>query len=325
MRTNVLVDAIIRQTTVLIAQLTVHDGSRSPLTHLADEVFLSLSQELEDQGVTRTVVADMFGLALRSYQRRVNRLRQGAGGDRTLWQSVFEYIQEKGPVTRRDLSDRFRHDDNEAVAAVINDLVRTALVSRAGAGPLAVYAIASPEALRLLTRQGAEETATAMVWLDVSRNPGSWPTDIASRLGLEQQTVERAVEQLRTQGQVTSEANAPLEATAMVISLDAEQGFEAAVFDHFQAMANALAAKLRLRSRGESDPNVGGGTLSFEISEGHPLQTEVLGFLERTRSEGASLWERVEAHNAGSPLSEEDIRRVVFYFGQFVRGEEDDE
>ncbi len=324
MRTNVLVDAIIRQTTVLIAQLTVHDGSRSPLTHLADEVFLSLSQELEDQGVTRTVVADMFGLALRSYQRRVNRLRQGAGSDRTLWQTVFEYVQENGPVTRRDLSERFRHDDNEAVAAVINDLVRTAIVSRAGAGPHAVYAIASEEALRLLSRQGAEETATAIVWLDVSRHPGSLPTEVAGRLGLEEETVERAIEILREQGQLTSKAGAPLEATAMVISLDAEQGFEVAVFDHFQAVANALAAKLRLRSQGVNDPNVGGGTFSFEISETHPLADEVLGFLARTRKEASSLWDRAEAHNADNPLSEDDIRRVVFYFGQFMRAENDE-
>jgi len=324
MRTNVLVDGIIRQTTVLIAQLTVHDGSRSPLAHLADEVFLSLSKELEEQGVTRTVVADMFGLALRSHQRRVNRLRKGANSDRTLWQAVFEHIQGKGPVTRQDISSRFRNDDSEAVAAVVNDLVRTGLVSRAGSGSHAVYAIASPEALRLLTRQGAEETATAMVWLDVSRHPGSLPGEVAARLGMDAEMVELAISRLRDDGQLMSPPGAPLEAQAMVIALDEEQGFEVAVFDHFQAMANALAAKLRLRAHGQSDPYVGGGTFSYEIADGHPLATEVLGFLQRTRLEARSLWDRVEAQNKEEPLSEDSIRRAVFYFGQFVRGEEDE-
>lgn len=324
MRTNVLVDAIVRQTTVLIAQLTVHEGARSPLAHLVDDVFLSLSKELEEQGLTRTVVADMFGLALRSYQRRVNRLREGAGTGRTLWQSVFEYVQDKGPVTRREISTRFRHDDSEGVAAVLNDLVRTGLISRAGAGPQAVHSIASPEVLQLLTRQENVETLTAMVWLDLCRNPGAPPCDIAARLGLEQADVDLAVEHLRSQGQITSEAGAPLEATAMVIPLDAEHGFEAAIFDHFQAMATALAAKLQLRAKGKSDPHVGGGTFSFEIARRHPLEAEVLGFLERTRREASSLWDRVEQHNRKSPLKEEDIRRVVFYFGHFMKGDDDE-
>lgn len=163
-----------------------------------------------------------------------------------------------------------------------------------------------------------------MVWLDVSRHPGSMPNEVATRLGLEQETVDVAVKLLRSQGQLTSDESEPLEATAMVVSLDAEQGFEVAVFDHFQAMANALAAKLRLRELGKADPNVGGGTFSYEVAEGHPLAKDVLGFLERTRKEASSLWERVEAHNKVSPLAEDDIKRVVFYFGQFMRAEDDE-
>jgi hypothetical protein len=75
---KLLTDSIIRQTTVLIAQLATTAGIRAPLAHLADEVFLTLSEELEGQGVSRKVVADMFGMALRSYQRRVQRLRESA-------------------------------------------------------------------------------------------------------------------------------------------------------------------------------------------------------------------------------------------------------
>jgi hypothetical protein len=37
------------------------------------------------------------------------------------------------------------------------------------------------------------------------------------------------------------------------------------------------------------------------------------------------LWERVNATNKQHPLDEEQIKRVVFYFGQFVKGEEDEE
>ena len=66
MNVKLLVDAIMRQTTVLVAQLSTAAGVRAPLAHVADQVFLSLAREIEAQGVGKKVVADMFGMALRS-------------------------------------------------------------------------------------------------------------------------------------------------------------------------------------------------------------------------------------------------------------------
>lgn len=74
MESRHLIDAIVQQTTLLIAQLSTAAGIRAPLARLADQVFLELSRELEAQGVTRKVAADMFGLALRSYQKKIQRL-----------------------------------------------------------------------------------------------------------------------------------------------------------------------------------------------------------------------------------------------------------
>jgi hypothetical protein len=74
MDTRHLVDAIVRQTTVLIAQLSTAAGVRTPLAQVADQVFLELARELEGQGIGRKVAADMFGLALRSYQKKITRL-----------------------------------------------------------------------------------------------------------------------------------------------------------------------------------------------------------------------------------------------------------
>jgi hypothetical protein len=81
-----LIDGIVRQTTVLIAQLSTVSGIRAPLSRVADQVFLSLARELEAQGVGRKVAADMFGLALRSYQLKITRLAQSTSEpERTLW------------------------------------------------------------------------------------------------------------------------------------------------------------------------------------------------------------------------------------------------
>ena len=68
MDTRHLIEGIVQQTTVLIAQISTAAGLRAPLARVADQVFLELAREIEAQGVGRKVVADMFGLALRTYQ-----------------------------------------------------------------------------------------------------------------------------------------------------------------------------------------------------------------------------------------------------------------
>lgn len=45
MESRVLIDAIMRQTTLLIAQLATSTGIRAPLANLADQVFLELSAQ----------------------------------------------------------------------------------------------------------------------------------------------------------------------------------------------------------------------------------------------------------------------------------------
>jgi hypothetical protein len=42
--TRLLVDAIVQQTTVLIAQRSTRAGLRAPLAHIADQVFLELAK-----------------------------------------------------------------------------------------------------------------------------------------------------------------------------------------------------------------------------------------------------------------------------------------
>lgn len=325
MQTKLLIDSIIRQTTVLIAQLSATAGMRAPLARLADAVFLSLSKELEDQGVSRKVVADMFGLALRTYQRRIQRLEQSAtDADTTIWQAVLDYLQEEGQVSRKRVFDRFRNDDPEAIGAVLNDLVQTGLISKTGGAHSSVYAMTPEETRRTLARQGKEETATAMVWLDVCRHPGSLANEVAARINLEEDLVEQALARLKEEGQLTSDADGPLQAKPMVIDVGSEAGWEAAVFDHFQAVAAALTAKLRRgKTRSEAADTTGGTTLCFEIKDGHPLESEVLDLLSRMRRETDELWERVRAVNRQAPLSEDETKRVIFYFGQFVQDEEE--
>src|SRR5678809_383281 len=101
MNVQLLIDSIVRQTTVLIAQLATSGGLRAPLSHVANQVFLDLAAELERQGVSRKVSADMFGLALRGYQRRIQRLTESSTDrGRSLWEAVLDYVSAGNVRTR---------------------------------------------------------------------------------------------------------------------------------------------------------------------------------------------------------------------------------
>ena len=67
MNVQLLIDSVVQQVTVLIAQLATSGGARAPVAHIASQVFVDLAHELEAQGLSRKVSADMFGMALRAY------------------------------------------------------------------------------------------------------------------------------------------------------------------------------------------------------------------------------------------------------------------
>src|SRR5689334_11011156 len=135
MNAQVLIDGVVRQTTILIAQLATSGGVRAPLAHIANQVFLELTRELESQGVSKQVSADMFGLALRSYRRRIQRISESTTDrDRSLWEAMLDYLGKNGVVTRAQVLKRFHRDDAELVKSVLHDLCESGLVFRIGAG-----------------------------------------------------------------------------------------------------------------------------------------------------------------------------------------------
>ena len=116
MNPQILIDAIVRQTTLLIARISTVEGVRSPLGHVANEVFLGLVEELESQGVSKKVIADMFGMALRSYRQKVQRLTESVPArGLTLWTAVQRTIAERGSATRAELLSLFYSNEEASV------------------------------------------------------------------------------------------------------------------------------------------------------------------------------------------------------------------
>jgi hypothetical protein len=318
---KLLIDAIVRQTTVLIAQLSTAAGARSPLAHVADQVFFELSRELEAQGLGKRVVADMFGMLLRGYQKKVQRLAESASvRDKSLWQAVFEFIVQSQSITRSRVFERFAHDEEEAVASVLHDLSTSGLVFATGQGRATLYRAAS-EADRLALLDATDlESVVQMVWVSVFHNPGTNLGELTRLLNVDVGVVERALIALRTDDRVTGTPEwSELKAEELLVPVGSEVGWEAAVLDHYQAMASAIITKLRKRMlRAESTDAVGGATLRFELSKTHPYAEEVYALLPSTRHRANELWERVREYNERHPLDESEKIRACFYFGQSV-------
>lgn len=324
MNTKLLVDSIVRQTTVLIAQLCTAAGVRAPLAQIADQVFLGLSRELEAQGVGRKVAADMFGLALRSYQKKVQRLTESeTQRDKTLWEAILDYLREQGSVPRRRIFERFGLDDEAAVAAILNDLVSSGLAYSTGRGSSAVFGLTSALDQERMADEDLRATLPAMAWLVIYREGPLDAAALAERLGLGSTDLTLLLADLEREGRVQREpGTGRYRSSTMTIAIGDRAGWEAAVLDHFQGVAKAIAAKVRLGPQSELKALIGGATLSFDVHPAHPLEAEVYDLLRTVRTQVNELWERVAAHNRAHPIPDPDKIKVTFYLGQNVERSE---
>lgn len=323
---RLLIDSVVRQTTVLIAQIATSGGLRAPLAHVASQVFMDLTRELENQGVPTKVRADMFGMALRTYQRHTQQLSQSrTDRGRSLWEAVFAYLEENSVVTRDELFHRFRHDDEPSLRGVLRDLTDSGLVFASGSGQSSVYRIATPDELGKMKRSTDSASTEAFVWCAVYREKDPTLSRLSEVTGLAERAIERALDSLVKGGRierVESAGATTFRSHELVLGLEDPTGWEASVLDHYTALVKTIAQKLQVDQKATLADEVGGSTYHFDLFRGHPLEAEVLGELRRFRERMTSLRARVDAVNAKHPDPQERMR-VDAYYGQCVLEEGD--
>ena len=323
MNATLLVDAIVRQTVVLIATLATGAGQRPSLSHIADQVFAELVRALKEQGLSNKLVADMFGIALRTYHTRVAQLAESHSQQgRSLWEAVYGLIQAKGQVGRAAVLDSFQSDDPAMVRAVLRDLVGSGLVYKTGRGERTCYRAPSSNDPTELSRAGV--TLERMVLVALHRHGPASDSELRELLPVDDDGEwTRALSQLEADGLLVREGTGDAvryRCERCIIPFGDEVGWEAAVFDHYQAMVAALVTKLRLGTRraGLAD-QIGGSTFVFDLYDGHPMQSEVLGFLKAMRTHGLELRRRLDDHDDNHPRPvAAAAMRVVAYVGQTI-------
>jgi hypothetical protein len=328
MNVSVLIDSIVRQVTVLIAQLATAGGVRAPVAHIANQVFVQLARELQAQGVSRKVSADMFGMALRAYVRKLRRLDEAVSEPGvTLWQAVLDFIRGERLVPRRRVLERFARDDEQQLSSVLHDLTQSGLVFTSGSGEHVVYRAASEAELGELATLASNEGLEELSWVLVYREGPLTRAELSQRLARTEADVEPPLARLIADGRVRATESGRLEALDFVIPLGAAAGWEAAVFDHVQAVVQTIGQRLqRARNTDASAPDadsVGGSTYSFDLWPGHPLEAEVKGQLSALRVGLGELRLRVAAHNQAAGLPGQ-YQQVVTYVGQCLLDRESD-
>lgn len=325
-----LIDAVVRHTTAFIAQLSTSAGLRAPLAHIADQVFLELSREIEAQGVSRKVVASMFGMALRGYQRKVQRLEESSSfKGKTLWEAVVEQLHHHGPTLRAQMLRRFEADGEEHVAAVLRDLTDSGVVYMTGKGDAALYGLSSEQDRERILLETQGEKLRLAVWYTIHRKPQTFD-QVCVGMKTSRTETQAIVEELLADGLVTASetplsAQTKLESRRFLVPVGSAHGWEVAVFDHYRAVLDAIAAKLYLRARDSVLARyVGGTTLVFDVHDQHPMKDEVLGLLDRTRTDLNAVWSRVSEYNRTNPIDEASKRCVTFYFGQNVQATDEE-
>jgi DNA-binding transcriptional ArsR family regulator len=330
MNSRILIDAVVRQTMVLIAQLSTADGARSPLSHVADEVFMGLVRELESQGVGKKVIADMFGLALRSYQQKVQRLSESATRRGvTLWSAVHSFLGEQPTATRAEVLEHFRHDEELKVRSILSDLVESGLVCRSGRGQETRYRLATEEELEQLgtgaPNRDEDAAHAALVWLQVYRAGPLLLSRLAELLPLPQAALDAAIARLVKEERVRLEQRPDGQyctTDQCLIPVGEAAGWEAAVIDHHRAVLNALAAKLVSGKHvSAAADEVGGTTWSFDLWPGHPKEREVRALLRSLRQQVVPLWNEVAEYNREHRPAR--TYEVTLYCGQYLVAEDE--
>jgi hypothetical protein len=313
MTVQLLIDSIVRQVTVLIAQLATSGGLRAPLAHVANQVFVELAHELEAQGISRKVSADMFGMALRAYIRKLRRLGEGKTDQgKTLWQAVLEFIREQPMVTRARVLDRFRCDGDLEVSAIIHDLLDSGLIFSSGTGQQAVFRAANDQELTQISKIYAGQGFDDLVWVTVFRAGPITEADLAALLGGPAPGLPDAITRLVQLGHVERLASGLLRAQDFLIPLGTTVGWEAAVFDHIQAVVQTICQ--RLERDGDRDW-IGGSTYTFDVWPGHPLESTVKSQLAELRQRCGALRTQVSDYNAQHGL-EQQYEQITTYVGQ---------
>ena len=257
--------------------------------------------------------ADMFGMALRTYLRKIQRAKESSTDrGRSLWEAVLTFVTERSVVSRPAIGERFYRDDEIVLRGVLHDLTESGLVFVSGSGQDALYRAASSEDLgrRVQTDPtGMDELLWAVIYRD-----GPLARDaLVKRYNIDPGVIDQAIERLLAFDRIVRDEggeSAPYRAPEFFIPRGAEVGWEGALYDHFHAVVKNLCRWLREFDEG-APHTAHASTYTLDVWQGHPFEEQARALIGRYRDEVSALRARIEEYNAAHSVPESHAQ-VVF-------------
>ena len=100
-----------------------------------------------------------------------------------------------------------------------------------------------------------------------------------------------------------------------MLPLGSPVGWEAAVFDHVQAVVQTICQRLQGSASANPADSVGGSTFTYDVWPGHPLERAVKDQLAALRQQCGQLRQRVSDYNDEHGL-ESNYEQITAYVGQ---------
>lgn len=115
------------QTGRTIASTSLRGGMRRSVGWTADVMWQGLVDGFEQAGLSQKVAADMMGLTLRTYQRRVQSLQVSHHGGQTYWMLIYTRLK-RGEATRDTILGWFDSGLKRQIVSLLRDMLDTGWV-----------------------------------------------------------------------------------------------------------------------------------------------------------------------------------------------------
>ncbi len=216
----------------------------------------------------------MFGMALRSYQKKMRRLTESAAvGERTLWQAVLDLVEREQPTRRRARTLRARRR-TRGRRCLEGSRAERPRVRDGHRQPGAVRGD-EPGARDKLSAESDLDSIANLAWLALFRREAETEAELVTLLGVEP---ERVAPRGRRAGR--RRASEPQRRPARVEQPGAAGGGGAGLGARdprsLRAVTVAIATKIQagFGAAAASDKS-GGSTFTFTVTPGHPHELEV--------------------------------------------------
>lgn len=317
-RYSELVDRLLPLMAELLLTLKVHDPLRVDLDALSNQTMLEFMRVLKrTEALTNEEIAMLIGRSLSAFYEKKKRLAAEPTAP-SEFEAVYRHLLKRtnGRGLRQwELLSELPWLAEDRVAPMLKYMVRYGLLSVSRTGANAEYRVVGHE------HHGGGRVHDVVVTL--YSHGAMTLAQLAETTGVGEQDLELALGRLRETDALIEVGDGATRTFAVrhyYVGTNEPSGWHAAIWVHLKAVCDAIIQKVRAGEHTASQGDqFGGTTFEFVIPTDYPRYDEIVGFLDRTRTQMDAWLDEVRELPAPADAPDQTWHRVVIYTGQSVK------